>query len=781
MPAVIETKVPARSADGSVHGYLRIALLPRTSTSPADPLFDMLNEAGEDDARAKIQLLEGQEYLYEWESLPAFATTVSTDPVEVFQPDTSDGRKGRLRPGLSTGALPVTLRTGETSLGQLELEVRSRKLNYLSEYRWMLRDIADLMTELVMDRFAVSSSSFTQDSTRDAVTLYQRFAFLRALVSSESFKNALHEVTRRPHVAWEDHYETVNPGQSLRSSARTLRQLARPGMRMPWPDGPIESIPGRLERRRTEATHDTTPNRFVRFALERWRQVVTDIDRQLADAVNKPAVARGRREIAQTLEQLDIVLHHDLFKDLGTLTRFPADDQVLQRREGYRDVYRAYLEFELAALLSWRGSDSSHDAGQRDVATLYEYWAFLQLAQLVAKLSGQSFDLRSLVETRSDGLNVVLQSGKETVLSGFVERFGRKLAVELCFNRTFRQGAESLGSWTRPMRPDYSLIISSPADEPAAFEPVVLHFDAKYRVNFVSELFGVDDDIVIGNEPASPGPEMRRGGALRADLLKMHAYRDAIKRSAGAYVLYPGEDASPDSGQYREYHELLPGLGDFVLRPSLDGDATGIGALHAFLEEVFGHVATRLTRHERGRYWLEETYGSYKPDHLKLGATVSNAPDPETTVLLGYVKSAAHWTWILRNKAYNVRTEGRAGGVSIEAGLLYCQLILLYCLENDEVALGRIVSGPELVTFSAIKSTGYPNPSSDYFCVQLSWLAKPEFIVPLCAIKIEEHVLRIGKRKGQPVSVRWSDLNSMSAQSVRYRARDGKYGQRRDD
>ena len=112
--------------------------------------------------------------------------------------------------------------------------------------------------------------------------------------------------------------------------------------------------------------------------------------------------------------------------------RFPADDQVLHRREGYRDVFRAYLEFELAAQLSWRGADSAYAAGQRDVATLYEYWAFVQLASLIAGLAGLSFDLRSLVEVRSDGLNVVLQTGKETVLSGIVERLGRRMTIELC-------------------------------------------------------------------------------------------------------------------------------------------------------------------------------------------------------------------------------------------------------------------------------------------------------------------------------------------------------------
>lgn len=758
MPAVNETKVAARAADGAVQGYLRIALLPKMSATFPAPLVDALNDAEEDDARAPIQLLEGQEYLYEWERLPASVITVSTDPEEVFQPDTLDGRKGRLRTGLSTGALQVILRSGEVAFGQLELEVRSRKLNYLSEYRWMLRDIANQMTELVMDRFAVSNTSFTHDHTRDAVTLYQRFAFLRSLIMSESFQNALHEITRRPHVTWVDHHETVSPGQPLRASAYTLRQLTRPGKRTPWTDGPIESIPVRLDRRRTEATHDTTPNRFVRFALERWRQVVADIGRGLAVAADNPAMVRGRREVAQTLEQLDTVLHHDLFSSLGPLTRFPADDQVLQRREGYRDVFRAYLEFEVAAQLSWRGSDASFDAGQRDIATLYEYWAFLQLAQLIAKMAGQTFSLKPLIEMRSDGLNVVLQTGMETVLTGFIERLGRNMAVELCFNRTFRQDKVSLGSWTRPMRPDYCLIISAPVGEPAAFEPVVLHFDAKYRVNIVSELFGLGDDLVNRDEPASSGFDLHRRGALRADLLKMHAYRDAIHRSAGAYVIYPGDGDPADNPEYTEYQELLPGLGAFALRPSQEGDASGISTLYTFLDKVFNHVATRLTRHERGRYWLEEVYGQYEIGQSRPSPMSSSRPGPDATVLLGYVKSAAHWNWIQRTKHYNVRTQGRTGGVTANAELLYSQLLLLYCPAMGCAALARIVSAPELIWNAAMRSTGYPEPASDYLCVQLSWVPDQVIVANLSAEGIDQYVQGMGKLRGEPVAVNWAAL-----------------------
>ncbi|MFP3559727.1 DUF2357 domain-containing protein, partial [Paraburkholderia sp. SIMBA_049] len=111
------------------------------------------------------------------------------------------------------------LRTDARTLGQMELEVRSRKLSYLSEYRWMLRDIAERMTELVMDRFAVSDASFELDETRDAVTLYQRFTFLRALFESENFQGALREIVRRPHTAWETTSDMVRAGAGIRADS----------------------------------------------------------------------------------------------------------------------------------------------------------------------------------------------------------------------------------------------------------------------------------------------------------------------------------------------------------------------------------------------------------------------------------------------------------------------------------------------------------------------------------------------------------------------------------
>lgn len=607
-----------------------------------------------------------------------------------------------------------------------------------------------------MDRFAVSDARFELDDTRDAVTLYQRFTFLRALFESESFQGALHEITRRPHTAWETTSEMVRPGAGVRASSHVLRQFAKSGPRSAWPGGAIASVPSRLERRRTEATHDTAPNRFVKFALEHWCQILGDIDRGLDKAQATPAKARGRREIATVMQQLGEVLHQDMFSEIGPLARFPADDQVLQKREGYRDIFKAYVETEFAARLSWQSSADDYGAGQRDVATLYEYWAFIQLSQVVADLVGKTFDLSPLVQSRSDGLTVGIRTGVETVLVGEVERFDRRMKVELCFNRTFQRSKGRTGSWTRPMRPDYSLLISPAEGESATFEPITLHFDAKYRVDFVKEIFGSDDDPMdVDAEQAATSIE--RGGPLRSDLLKMHAYRDAIHRTAGAYVLYPGGDGEGSGLQYPEYHELLPGLGAFALRPTDTGGVSGAPALRRFISDVLDHVATRLTRHERGRYWLEDAYGRSQRDGL---VNMLAPPPPETSVLLGFVKSREHWEWIQERKAYNVRAEGRSGGVRADAPLLQSQLLLLYCPANQHVSLARIVSNAEEVSMIGMAAMKYPDPRGAYWCVQLRWIEQSQWIHGFLSNSIDAYVKSQGLLYGEPISTSWGEIQS---------------------
>lgn len=90
------------------------------------------------------------------------------------------------------------------------------------------------------------------------------------------------------------------------------------------------------------------------------------------------------------------------------------------------------------------------------------------------------------------------------------------------------------------MQPDYTISIW-PADftkeEAEEKEAMVhIHFDAKYRVDFGKAIFGDDSDEEVIHDHAESQREPPTA-AKYADLLKMHAYRDAIRRTGGAYVL----------------------------------------------------------------------------------------------------------------------------------------------------------------------------------------------------------------------------------------------------
>ncbi|MBK8648587.1 MAG: hypothetical protein IPN16_18990 [Gemmatimonadetes bacterium] len=128
---------------------------------------------------------------------------------------------------------------------------------------------------------------------------------------------------------------------------------------------------------------------------------------------------------------------------------------------------------------------------------------------------------------------------------------------------------------------------------------VHVHFDAKYRVESVDDLFGSSDE--------SGADEEVSGNYKRQDLLKMHAYRDAIRRSQGAYILYPGKNVALTV--FRGfYHEILPGLGAFGIAPDPQGQPKGMAALTEFLNDVLAHLSNRTTAQERASYHIGQAY-----------------------------------------------------------------------------------------------------------------------------------------------------------------------------
>ena len=732
---------PIRDRSGETVGHLVLARLPGRR--------DRLERVAD---RALVE--EEGTYVF---SVRGFDNSESLEIVpgdELFSFDDSSRKRGRMLPRQYVGRIGVRVR-GEDVEGHAFVSVEPKKLEALTEYRQMLTDIAEVATEAVLQGFAPATIALEHDAAQRSQLLYQQFAFLHARMMGSGERD-LALVLNRPHRAWIDHEEQHLPGTPMRGSSRNIRALTRAGPRVRAPGAnAVASLPARVAVSRSEETLDTEPNRFVAFALRHWRELALNVQGLLtAQGHITGPISRGLDAAAEVIAVIDRTLSAPMFRSVGRLRSFPTANQVLQKRAGYRELLRTFVLTEMGAQLAldW-DLDDAFAASQRNVATLYEYWAFLQLAKSVGRVCGA--DLSALVmERSSDGMSIGFPRGRRSRLTWVLVGRGRNLTADLYFNRAFLVSSRPDSSWTRAMRPDCSLRLRPDglgrgiaADDLAVW----LHFDAKYRVDFVDEQFAPPDER-DGAQAAEAEVVERLARSKREDLLKMHAYRDAIRRSAGAYVLYPGDE---ERTPFMEHHEVLPGLGAFPLRPGATGPM-GTAALDRFLTEVIDHVADRATQHERSRFWRTVIHRGVPVQSDKDRRLPALAvPPSDAPVMCGYLKGKPHRRWVDHNGLYNVRAGDRRGSVAADADILRAHDIVLYG-PGLRPSLWARAGAWFVQSHDEMLRLGYPNPLGRvYLCCPVErrddepeWLGELRLGAGTVAASIAE----------APFATTWRDL-----------------------
>jgi hypothetical protein len=544
--SVRQATLPLRDAAGAPCGALTLRLLPRDAVERALPLLLALPEAPPDE---QVQALEGGTYLYGVEGLEG---ALALEPAELFEPDDETGARGRFSPGLRAGRVEVAVSSAARA-GRAALVVRSSKLDFERHHAWMVRDLAAISSEWLLERFAPADAAGAPDPAARPLGRYAPFELLYRLCDSGELGAALGRVRARPHTAWESEEVRVASSQGARAHPRLAQAWAAPGPRVQAAGG--RWVPERVPARVAQASLDTPPNRFVRWALGRWQAQATAVAQALAQERPGPARARGERKVAAVQRTLDAMQAWPGLAEVALVAQPPRDHPVLRRRAGYRELWEAHLETE--ASLRLQDGPAPVWAGLRDVATLYERWCQLTVAREVRRLL-EAAGGEAVLSAGPGGWTAQVDAG--LLVQGWVRRGGKGRQVELWAQRTFGAGPE--GSWSRPLRPDLSLRIQ-PQEAPG---PHWLHFDAKYRLER------------LGDDGAPDGPG-DRAASKREDLHKMHAYRDAIARTRGAYVLFPGTENEAFSQRKGE----LPGLGALALRPSEAGPPEGASALRALL------------------------------------------------------------------------------------------------------------------------------------------------------------------------------------------------------
>ena len=701
-------------------GEIKLCIYPALGSSM---LFE--EEDAVDYGESRWQLQEGCTYEYELVSDNGHTYQfMDEDEIVRFSHSPRHPNAGTLKTGIYVGSLSLAIRDTELDceIAKVNIEIKSVKAEYRTDYRKMLEDITAYYTDLVLMQGSPVTQKLEIDNDTPQQTLYQRYAFVRSIVENSAFQEAINKIVASPVRKWEETIVERDVSNVKRLSRRNMHQIASSRDRIPVYNGDeiglphgLNSVPRTLTVAYKRDTLDNQENQFVKFVLRSFSSFCSELRGK------KNANDRLKAEIDKTMDVLNGHLSTLFFKQVSMPSQLNLNSPVLQRKEGYREILQAWLMFDLAAKLSWKGGDNVYEAGKRNVAVLYEYWVFFKLLEVISRVFDiDPVSVNKLVKTDADRINLEIQQGKMTMIEGLYDAGSRKFNVRFYYNRTFAHTREDeeldkSGSWTMNMRPDYTLSIwpgEISIDQAEREDLIVhIHFDAKYRVNKID--LGVDDsmnDEQMSEALLNEKKEQEEGIYKRADLLKMHAYKDAIRRTSGAYILYPGTVQRRLKG----FHEIIPGLGAFCLTPSNYDEE--LITLQVFLLKIVEHMLDRTSQRERMSYYINNVYNTPSKSVREempepAGDNRDFLPD-ETWVVLGYVKNDKQLEWIRKNGLYNFRTGTQKGSIRLSQNLVSSRYLLLHA-QGKSIQFVRLSDeGPRVFRRSDLLKMGYP-PSED--------------------------------------------------------------------
>ncbi len=695
----------------------------------------------EEFSESRFQILEGNSYEYHFNK-NSFQLAASISGI--VTPSKRHLSSGRIVPNIYVGTLTLDIleTNNNITISKLDIEVLATKFNqqldksYRQNYRFMLEDITDKCTELLMQINSPVHQTFEIDFNSNQNTIYQRFCFVQSILNNSDFTEAVLKVISNPKTNWEEENEISDIRKIRRITNYAVRQIISGTNRVDLPENHtlrnsnIHSVPLKINGYRKVENVDTPENRFIKHVLEVFKKFCEEC---LA-VFSLKQLSKPIQEAEQLIHNLESLLNHPFFQNINAPTSLKLNSPVLQKRSGYREILNRWLQFDLASKLIWKGGEDVYNAGKKDIASLYEYWLFFTLYDLIKeKFNIQSikFDdkaYKHLIVPTSDGLNVMVKSGKHTALEGVYIKRNRDLKVKFSYNRTFKGGSkyseENSGSWTAPLRPDYTLSVWSNAfteKQAETNESIVhIHFDAKYKItNFYQTVQPNLDGLELEQALNQEDIDERKGTYKNVDLLKMHAYKDAIRRSGGAYILYPGAKEKP----FRGFHEIIPGLGAFSVNPS--SNKSEINELSKFIDSIIDHLLDRTSQREQ---LSDETFKIFKEPKSDDNVLHESIPEfinseklhpSETFVIVGFYKSKEQFDWILKNKLYNLRTGTNIGSLPLSNENVNAKYLILH--GSDELITNKIFqlnsSGPKILSQNNLIQKGYPNPKGELYLV----------------------------------------------------------------
>lgn len=413
------------------------------------------------------------------------------------------------------GYSTFTIRKNGEDVLSVTLEIFPSKLSYKKDFNRLLQEVNDEIYNLAF-HFLRKTYAIGSTVTTASQSMTEFFRLVEHYFPE--FTRAIKQIESLPHHQLQTTYAFVRADQIRRSDRKSMNFLARkPHWFQEAENGiPVNGktyLPVKGLNVKKAVTYDNLENRFVKWMMQRMVYKLNDLLLKLT------AIQEEDKDVIQRVKDMKTWLEGRLgspfWQGMSRLDR-SVFNLVMQMKPGYREALKIYLILMMGITLQGELLKIS----LKDVATLYEYWTFLKMGQILRK--HYRIEEQSVIKAKYGSLYVYLDESASAKQVFRHPQTGERIML------TYQKRENQLP--TVKQIPDIMLEIEKKG-VPYTYNYL---FDAKYRIDFQHR----EDGTMI------PGP-------MEEDINTMHRYRDALvvknggpyeRHAFGAYVLFPWDD-----------------------------------------------------------------------------------------------------------------------------------------------------------------------------------------------------------------------------------------------
>jgi len=553
---------------------------------------------------AKLMFLEETEYQILFESKDAKSsfevlhslTKINDNHFKPFRFDLGDNKQYKIAGTLNfrsyVGKSFLDVRKDKINSIKIPIEVRSKKIDYFNQYSAMIADLSQHSLSLIFEVNSPLYQEFELDY-RQKETYYEDFMFLEYLFREDNLPSIFEYLSKNLHSQLKNHTETVPISFASNVNRYTLKNIISKPNKLSKSNADFEivhklkgHIPLEIDQTKHEDIIDIPENRFFKYFLELIRDLVEKLLENSKEGYIKD-------KLLSFSDEIEYYLSNKFFNQISTMEYVPFNSQILQKKEGYREIFQYFLMLEFSFRLSWDEINNQFKGFEKKLSELYEYWCYFKILKVLNDLSVKKISFEDVFKINKDNWSISIKKGVGSRKRFYLNLYGYEIEIELFYNLRFSDNSK-YRSYSLAFKPDYTLLVK--INDNLNY----IHFDAKYRSQL--EIVDFYEDIHTSKqleEEIDERDDLEEKEAVfkDGDIYKMHTYKDSILMTEGSYVLYPGNRTK----QFFESDMIIPSVGAFSLTPG--NDEFEEDNLEIFIKEV---IKTLL--YNQGLITLE--YGS---------------------------------------------------------------------------------------------------------------------------------------------------------------------------